>query len=294
MSSLATVLALSSAATFALSTSVQHHAAEGAPESARGPAGLVRYLFRRPSWLFGQLLAVFGFSLHASALHFGPIALVQPIVISGIVIAVPARAARSRRLPSRDEVQAVSVMALGLALFLVASNPSAGTSADLGTRPVLIVATCTALAVLAGWAAHASGTPVRSAFLLGVAAGMLFGLVAGLLKLVLQELADGGVVRLLTVWPTWALVIAGLGGVVTNQVAYRRARLSASMPVLNIVDVLVALGFGYIVFGEVPRHSPLLVAVELAALGCVAAGLVLAGRLSDEQQVHPAPVGQPD
>ncbi len=37
-----------------------------------------------------------------------------------------------------------------------------------------------------------------------------------------------------------------------NQLAYQAARLSVTMPVLNMVDVLVAIGFGSAVFGE--RH----------------------------------------
>jgi drug/metabolite transporter (DMT)-like permease len=286
---LATVLALSSALTFAVSTSVQHQAAEGAPDSARGALGLVRYLLRRPAWLIGQVLAVVGFAMHAAALHFGPIALVQPIVISGIVFAVPVRAAISRRLPSRQEVQAVTLTALGLAVFLVASDPTAGDDAGLGAAPVTLTLLGVAVAAGAALAARIKAEPLRKAFFLGVASGVLFGLVAGLLKLTLQELADGGVVRMLTVWPTWALIVVGIGGVLGNQMAYRAARLSASMPVLNIVDGLVALGFGFLVFSEVPRHSPLYLAVEVVALLFVGTGLWLLARFEEEEQVTPAP-----
>jgi hypothetical protein len=282
---LATVLALSSALTFAVSTSVQHQAAENAPASARGPLGLVGYLLRRPSWLVGQVLAVLGFAVHAAALHYGPIALVQPIVISGIVFAVPVRAAISRRLPSRQEIQAVSLTAVGLAVFLVASDPTAGDHAGLGAVPVTLTVLGAAVAFGAAASARLAREPLRTALLLGVASGVLFGLVAGLLKLALQELADGGVGRLLTVWPTWALLVVGVAGVLGNQMAYRAARLSASMPVLNIVDGLVALGFGLIVFSEVPRHSPLYLAVEIVALGCVAVGLWLLARFEDEEKV---------
>jgi drug/metabolite transporter (DMT)-like permease len=282
---LATVLALLSAMTFAVSTSVQHQAAEGAPASARGPFRLVGYLLRRPTWLIGQVLAVVGFAMHAAALHYGPIALVQPIVISGIVFAVPMRAAISRRLPSRHEVQAVTLTAIGLAVFLVASDPSAGDKAALGAAPVTLTLLGVAVAAGAALAARLGRVPLRTAFFLGVASGVLFGLVAGLLKLTLQEFADGGVVRMLTVWPTWALVVVGAGGVLGNQLAYRAARLSASMPVLNIVDGLVALGFGYLVFAEVPRHSPLYLTVEVAALVCVGTGLWLLARYEEEEQV---------
>lgn len=289
MNLLATGLALASALTFAVSTSVQHQAAESAPASARGPFGLVGYLLRRPSWLVGQVLAVVGFAVHAAALHYGPIALVQPIVISGIVFAVPLRAAISRRLPSRREVKAVSVTALGLAVFLVASDPTPGRHAGLGAAPATLTVLGVLVALATGLAARLGHQPLRSAFLLGVASGVLFGLVAGLLKLTLQELADGGVTRLLTVWPTWVLVLVGGAGVLGNQLAYRAARLSGSMPVLNIVDGMVALAFGYIVFREVPRHSPLYLGIEIVALGCIAVGLWLLAQVEDKGRVPEPP-----
>lgn len=274
MTGLAVTLALFSAATFAVSSSVQHQAAEGAPASAKGLSGLLRYLVRQPTWLVGQLLATCAFAFHASALHAGPIAVVQPIVVSGIVWAVPARAALSRQMPSGAELQAVLVTALGLAAFLVASDPSAGSPAGLGVGTVSLIVAGTAVAVVANLvASRIHDDPRRKAFFLGVVGGVLFGLVAGLMKLVLQELNAGGVVAMLTAWPTYAVLLAGAGGVLTNQRAYRTAGLSASMPALNIVNGLTSLVFGFTVFSEVPRYSPLFLLIEAAALGCMAMGL---------------------
>jgi hypothetical protein len=78
---------------------------------------------------------------------------------------------------------------------------------------------------------------------------------------------------MLTAWPTYGLLLAGAGGVLTNQRAYRAAGLSASMPALNIVNGLTSLTFGFTVFSEVPRHSPLFLVIEAGALGCMAFGL---------------------
>lgn len=279
---LAITLALLCATTFAISTSVQHQAAEGAPESARGLVGLIGYLVRQPPWLLGQFLALCAFALHASALNAGAIAVVQPIVVSGIVWAVPARAALSRRLPSVNEVRAVLVTALGLAVFLVASNPTEGTRAGLGLGTVALALLGVVTAAIANFAAsRVHGDPRRKAFLLGVVGGVLFGLVAGFLKLSLQELNDGGLGAMLTAWPTYALLFAGAGGVLTNQRAYRTAGLSASMPALNIINGLTSLAFGFTVFNEVPRHSPLFLLIEAAALGCMAAGLYMLVRLEE-------------
>jgi hypothetical protein len=208
---------------------------------------------------------------------------VQPIVVSGIVWAVPARAALSRRLPSVRELQAVLVTASGLAVFLVASNPSAGEHASLGLGTLAFVGAGFLVALAANVAAsRVRESPRRKAFFLGVVGGVLFGLVAGMLKLALQELNSGGLTALLTAWPTYGLLIAGIGGVTTNQRAYRTAGLSASMPVLNIVNGLTSITIGFTIFSEVPRHSPLMVTLEGLALLAMAIGLLALVRLEEE------------
>jgi drug/metabolite transporter (DMT)-like permease len=293
VTALALLLALLCAAFFAVSSSVQHQAAEGAPESAEGLLGLLGYLVRRPPWLIGQFLATCAFVLHASALHAGPIAVVQPIVVSGIVWAVPARAALSRRLPSLAELRAVLVTASGLAVFLVASNPTSGRLAGLGLGTIALVLGGVVVAAAANVAAsRVRHDPRRKAFFFGVVGGVLFGLVAGMLKLTLQVVNTDGVLGLLTAWPTYGLLLAGAGGVLTNQRAYRTAGLSASMPALNIVNGMTSLTFGFTVFSEVPRHSPLFVALQAAALACMAVGLWMLVKLEEAQEAsqHPEPV----
>lgn len=277
----ALLLALACAATFAVSTSVQHHAAENAPASASGLLGLLGYLARRPLWLLGQVLATLGFVFHALALHAGALAVVQPVVVSGIVWAVPLRSAMNRRWPSWPEVRAVVVVATGLAVFLVASDPTAGEDGSRGVESAVLALVGVLLALAANTMAGIAQAPRRRAFWLGVTAGVLFGMVAAMLKLALEALNDGGVTGLLLAWPSYALLLAGAGGVLTNQRAYRTAGLSASMPVLNIVNVLVALTFGLLVFDEVPRHSPLLLVLEVAALAAIGVGLVLLVRLEE-------------
>ncbi|MFT3871654.1 MAG: DMT family transporter [Nocardioides sp.] len=283
MTWLAIAFALASAFSAGLSTSVQHHAAENAPRGG-GVVGLLRHLAGRPWWLFGQALGLVTVVFHAAALHFGPLALVQPIVISGIVFAVPIRAAISRQLPPRAEVGWVALTAVGLAIFLVASDPSESTIAGRTTVQVAMTAATALVAYVLLAASKRIHDGQRRAFVLGIAAGLLFGLVAVTLKIAVHELAAGGVVGALTSWSTWALVVVGVSGVATNQFAYHSARLSASMPVLNIVDVLVALGFGYIVFEEVPRHTPWAIAAMLVAMVAVAIGLWQLAIFEEEHQ----------
>lgn len=270
---LAVVFAFGSALATAFSTSVQHLAAHHAPESAIGAGGLMRHLVRRPAWLVGQVLGIAAFGFHAVAMHHGPIALVQPIVICGIVLAVPLNGAMGRRWPPRHELAAVLMTAAALGTFLVVSDPSPGTRDQLGWALGIPVAGGVLVAILLLAAARKVAHATRRGFLLGTASGVLFGLVAVLLKATQIDLARDGWVGMLLSWPVAALVVAGVGGVAVNQLAYRTARLSASMPVLNVVDGAVAMAFGYLFFREIPRHSLLALIVEVIAVGVLVGGL---------------------
>ena len=268
------MVGLCSSAAVAVSTSLQHQASGGTPRTLRGCARHVSYLLRQPRWLAGQALSLCAFGMHAVALQLGALAVVQPVVVSGIVFAVPVRALLGGRLPQPVEFRAVLITAIGLATFLVASRPEGGEHLARDGRGALAF-TCIGLAcaALTHFLAGNHQEAPRRAALFGVTSGILFGLMAGLLKLVVVLVQDDGVAAALLAWPMWALVFAGVAGTVVNQRAYRTAALSASMPVLNVVDVVVALGFGHAVFHEIPGHSPTAIVAELIALGCVAFGL---------------------
>lgn len=282
MTWLAVLFALSSALVTALSTSVQHQVAGAAPSSVSGAWGLLWHLTHRPWWLVGQSLGLLGFAFHALALFNGPIALVQPIIITGIVFAVPVRAAISRQWPERREVGAVLLTAAALVAFLLASDPSEGTGSPVGPVFLMLVGG----SALVGFSVFALARRMRpgteQAFLMGAGAGFLFGLVAVLLKAAERQLTEGGLVQMVTTWPLYAVFAVGISGVALNQVAYRSARLSASMPVLNVVNILLGLSFGYLVFQEVPRLTPLAVVVELAGLATLCVGLWLLANYEEQ------------
>ena len=188
---LAVVLALASALTVGMSTSVQHRAAGEAPASVSGGVGLIAHLAQRPIWWLGQLLGFVALLFHALALGFGPIALVQPIAIMGMVFAPPIRAAMARRRLPRQEVAAVLLTFAGLVGFLLASAPrESEVTTGAGTLGLIAILALGSV-VLVTLAGRVDDTGVR-AFLLGCAAGLLFGSVAVSLKIAMHELDVGG------------------------------------------------------------------------------------------------------
>jgi drug/metabolite transporter (DMT)-like permease len=282
----AVAVAFASACGFALSTSLQHRSAGQAPARVQSSAGVLRFVVTKPAWLLGITIGAGAFILHATALKLGAIAVVQPIMITGVVLAVLVRAALDRSLPTRGELRSVLITALGLAAFLVVANPVP--SAEPPDRRAALLGTllCLGLAAVASAAGARARHPRTHALWLGISAGVLFGLVAGLLKLIVGDIGDAGPVDLLISWPLWALIGVGVTGMAINQRAYQIAPLSMSMPVLNIVDVLVALGLGAWAFGEAPAHSPFALLIQAIALGCMAFGLHQIARTHERTEVR--------
>lgn len=265
------------------SVSVQHRAVGQVSDGIAAGAGMFTRLLRRRLWWTGHLFSLAGFTFHALALTAGPLALVQPIAIMGMVFAPAIRAAMSREwLRSREAVPIVVTFA-GLVALLVAAMPGDG-EVTSGPEAWTLIGTLTALAAVLVLASRRLRDPRRRALLLGCASGLLFGMVAATLKIATDGYAREGLTGLVTTPAALGVVAFGIGGVALNQVAYRASRLSASMPALNLVNVLVASIFGYVVFDETLRLSPASVTVQVfAALG-IAWGLWRLAVLEDHAE----------
>jgi hypothetical protein len=197
------------------------------------------------------------------------------------------RAALSRRRPPRSEVAAVLVTAVGLTVFLVVAGDTTG-SRTPGDAAAAVVVLLTAVLAVAAYATAGRGrTAAWRAGAYGAVAGLLFGVVSAMVKLSLDRAADG-LGGVLEAWPFLAVAGLGLFGVATNQTSYRVGSLSASMPLLNAVNVVVALLLGVVLFGEVPAHTVLDLVLEAVAVLCVLVGVVWSSAHA-EPEVHGSP-----
>ena len=289
---LAVVAALAAAFSFAMGSALQQRVAGDSVPDEESHGSFFARIARRPSWLVGLGLSALAFALHAFALSRGDLALVQPVIVSGIVFAVVIRSALEHRLPDRRTLFWLIITWAGLALFL-AVRPETADSAPKNGLGAALVGVGVGLALLAMYvAARVRVTQLRGALLAG-AAGVLFGLVAGLVKLVLARFADGfGAV--LGSWSLWALVVTGLWAVLLNQRAYQATRLSVTTPILNVAEVAVAITFGLLVLGEDPGQSTSIVIGELAGLALVIVGVFKLALAEETQTSEPAPAAEAD
>jgi hypothetical protein len=107
--------------------------------------------------------------------------------------------------------------------------------------------------------------------------------------------------ELFTSWPFYVMFSVGMCGFLLNQHIYNRTRLPESLPMLNLVNPLVALTFGIVVFVERPSGSPVSLALECLGLTAVLVGVFVLGRTrADEPDIavgdaHPTVAsGPPD
>lgn len=279
--------AASSAVLFAVGSSMQHRAVGSAPHPSER---MIRDFLTRPSWLIGAVLCATAFLLHATALSWGDITLVQPIILSGIVFAVLARPLLDHRLPSAPEMGWAAVTWSGLALFVLTLKSAAPRHPpDSGALLVLFGAALTAVAVLLMVARLNRRRLVLRGAALAVAAGVLYGLVAGLLKLTTTTVAAHGIGAAVASWPPWVLVVVGGCAVLANQRAYQSTRLSVTAPLLNIAQLLVSVCFGVVVLGERPFIGGSGHTAEVAGLLVMMLGVIRLSVHASEGSAHRTP-----
>jgi hypothetical protein len=284
----AVLLALAGACAFAVATVVQHRTATDTA-AAQGSRWLLR-LARRPAWLAGQAAGALGVLLHVAALRSGPVALVQPILAGGLVVALLLGAWIDRRHPGRPlpglrQWLAALAVAGGLTGFLLSARPRAGTSLAPVSGLAAVAGATLLLVVLAAICTRRPAFPHRAA-VRGAAAGTCFG-VTGLL---LKQMAAG---------PSWTpsfvgtaleLAVVALVGIAMSQAAFAAGPLVDSLPVTTVLEPAIGVLLAGPLFGEVLLRGAGARAGQLAGALLLGAGLVvLTGRRRTRAE-KPVPV----
>jgi drug/metabolite transporter (DMT)-like permease len=277
VTALAVLVAVGAAGCFAQGAALQYQGAREVRRHATMDPRLLGQLVRRPRWLAGWIPDAVGTGLQALALALGALALVQPILVSGLFLAILLEATLSRRAPGRRDLLAVGLSTAGLAAFLVAANPQGGISeptttawASIGLGTAVVVAACLLAARRA--------TPAMRGVLLGIATGVLYGLVAALLKVSTATLGTG-LSALLTDWYVYALAVIGLAGYLLNQNAFQFGPIAASLTALTLVDPVFSVAVAVTAFHEHLSATGSRLLVEAVAVLAMVSGIWLTSRL---------------
>jgi hypothetical protein len=96
------------------------------------------------------------------------------------------------------------------------------------------------------------------------------------------------VLRTFTYWEPYALVVAGIGGMLMAQSAFQAGALDVSLPTMTVVDPVVSILIGSLAFGERIAGSAPAIAAEIASLTVMVVGVYgLAGSRAERLAVAP-------
>ena len=181
------VFGVGAALAFALSTTLKNRMSTEVTDLRRQPTRLATFVaetVRHPLWLLAAVADIVGLGLQVTALHFGTLTLVQPLLVTGLLFALLLRHGAFWRI-GRPELLWALVLTGCLIGFLIASGAMSTTSTVSGADrlPGGIAALA---ALLAGGGclvlAQRSVPPAGRAALIGAAVGGVYAGTAALIK----------------------------------------------------------------------------------------------------------------
>jgi len=240
----ATLTALANAA----AVTTQHVASQRPKGTVRGMA-LALTVLRQPLWWLGGVALLGSLVFQALALHFGPLSLVQPFLISEVLMALVLRRFWLHQRIVRRAWVTGALIVISLTAFLILSAPSTGrphTSAR--TWAWTMGTTLLAMGVVA--VIGRRGTDRYRAGAWGTITAVLWALEAALIKETTDSIAAHGLGGAFLHWPLYAFVVLGLAGLAAEQTALFVGPLAVSQPCIVIFDPLASILFGAILYGE--------------------------------------------
>ena len=295
----AVLLAVAASLCTATASVCQRAGARNTGPAAGFDARLMVRLARQPAWLLGIAAMIGGFVFQLTALRFGELALVQPILAAELLFVFGYLAVAGSRRPKLRDWLAVAGMSAGIGVFLRLAAPSGGRLHAPGTSWLLaglVTAgvVLTALAVAFGLRGRPGASRSRRAAVLGSATGISWGFMAAVIKELSSHLGDG-IGAIVTAWSLYLLLAAGAATMLLAGHALAAGPLAASQPGFTIVDPLTASLLGVFLFGEHIQTGAAALAGEVLALAVVIAGATALSRscLIIGEDQHPACPDQP-
>lgn len=235
-------------------------------------------LMHKPAWLAAIGMMIISFALASAALGTGELASVQLVVILELPMTIIGGSWLLGTPMGRREWIAIAAMTGGVIGLLAILDPHGGPPRDITATGWLLpsAANIGAMVVLF-LAARAHPRPATRACLLGLAAGLGYGLTAAYTKGMTDQFQAAGLTGVLTSWPLYACMSAGAASAWLLENAYQAGPLTASQPGITLVDPVISTLWGVMVFGEQVRQGAALALIPVPLLA-VGTGVLILSR----------------
>jgi drug/metabolite transporter (DMT)-like permease len=237
--------------------------------------GQLLSLLRRPSWVIGTVLLGLAIVLQLTSLVLAPLTVVQPLGAVALVITAIVNARVSKTPLDRGSIRSIAFCVGGVGLFVTVAALKT-TSPPIQDTQLVIVLVILAVVLVAAALVFAFFRKRFTTIFYIVAAGVLFGFVATLAKVVIDrvhtlfkfqhQLAPGD---WLTIVCILGLVAAALLGSYFVQTAYSSGPPDLVVAGLTVIDPLVGVTIGIVVLGEA-SGAPLWAGIVFVFAGALA------------------------
>jgi hypothetical protein len=258
------LLALGGALCYAVAAVTQQRCATRLASGSAVDLRLVLRLARTRGWQLSMIAVVAGYALHAAALALGRLVIVEPVIPLGLLMALLLGARVEGRWLCWSEWTAAVAAVAGLAVFLVAAEPSGGQQIARAAPLGIAAAVAVTVAALCCLVTGRTAAPHR-ALPLAIGGGVAAGVTDTLTKTVVplagtQQFALFGDIRL------YLLALVGLLALTMQQNAYRAGGLAASLPAFIVLEPLVGSALGLMIYHERVGADPVRITVEVLAV----------------------------
>jgi drug/metabolite transporter (DMT)-like permease len=281
MDDVAAILAILAAVCFALAATLWQRAALAAGADAGGAKAYAGLLTDRV-WLLGLAAQVLGVLLQAAALDRGRVAIIQPLLVTSVIWALPLGYFLTQQVITGRHLLGAATVVAGLAVFASVGDPAGGlddapTSDWIGAFLVL-GAVCAGLLLFGG-----RGGAGAKAAVFGATAGILYGVSATLMKPVVETLHADGFAGVLESWELWVMAVTGIVGFYLQQVSLATGRLVTSVATVSVANPVVSVLLGVLVLQERLDQPPAWHAVvAVGGLALALLGAVVIASASEE------------
>ncbi len=224
-------------------------------------------LLARPSWVIGTLMLAFAIVFQLSSLYFAPIIVVQPLGAIALVITSILNSRVNHVKLNRRSIIAIVMCVGGVFLFVGVAAFTAVDRPVTDQQLVTILVILGVVLILAGLAFVLLRRRIRAIFYV-IMAGVLYGFVATLAKVVLGRIEQGEF-EWLTFMCLLGLLLAAALGAYFVQNAYATGPPDLVIAGLTVVDPMVAVAIGIFVLGEASQ-APLWANLVFALAGVIA------------------------
>ncbi len=225
-------------------------------------------LLRRPSWVVGTVMLGLAIVCQLAALSFAPLIVVQPLGAIALVITTLLNAQISGHKPTRRSLIAIAACVGGIFVFVTIAALYATDAPVSNQQLITILILLGVVTIVFGglwlWRRHKMG-----ALFYITAAGVIYGFVATLAKVVITRWQNDDFFNGLTLTCLAALIASAIVGAYFVQTAYSSGPPDLVIAGLTVIDPIVAILIGLIVLNEA-AGAPLWVYIAFSIVGAIA------------------------